>query len=51
MAGVIWNATRPRFPVDLIVKSPEAVAWRYQQFKMAVDYGRVLYDRSLARVG
>jgi len=32
MAGVIWNANRPGFPVDFIVKSPEEVAWRYQQY-------------------
>lgn len=55
LAGVIWNAIRPSFPIDLIIKSPEEVIWRYKQcdplVRMAVDYGRILYDRSMARVG
>jgi predicted nucleotidyltransferase len=50
----MWSAVRPPFAVDLIVRSPEDVAYRYEQFdplvREALDRGRVLHDRRCSRV-
>jgi uncharacterized protein len=50
MAMTIWRAIQPKFPVDLIVRSPDELVWRYQEhdplIRTAVDQGTVLYEQS-----
>lgn len=50
----LWQATKPEFSVDFIVKSPDEIEWRYQQcdplVRVAVDRGKVLYDASCSRM-
>ncbi len=50
----IWSAVRPKFAVDLILLRPAELVKRYEEFdplvREALDRGRVLYDRSRARV-
>jgi predicted nucleotidyltransferase len=50
----IWSATRPPFPVDLIIRRPDDVARRYREFdpliRDALDNGVLLYERRGARV-
>jgi len=50
----VWKAVRPRFSVDLIVRTPKEVARRYEQWdpliREALDKGRVLYERDRAGV-
>ncbi|MGG6241812.1 nucleotidyltransferase domain-containing protein [Nodosilinea sp. AN01ver1] len=50
MAMAIWRAIQPNFPVDLIVRSPSELVWRYQEYdpliRTAVDQGTVLYEQS-----
>ena len=45
----ILNRTNPRFPIDLLARSPEDTARRYAQFdpliREALDKGKVLYER------
>lgn len=54
MAMTIWRAIQPKFPVDLIVRSPDELVWRYQEYdpliRTAVDQGTVLYEQSRPRV-
>ncbi len=49
MAIAIWRATRPTFPVDLIVRSPEELVWRYQEYdpliRAAIDQGTLIYEQ------
>jgi len=44
----ILDAADPRFAVDLILRTPEEVEWRYEQFdpviREALDHGVVLYE-------
>ncbi len=55
MAMTIWQATQPPFPVDLIVRSPEELLWRYQEYdpliRTAIDRGRVLYGPGRVHCG
>ena len=50
----VWKAVRPRMSVDLVVRRPEDVARRYEQWdpmiREALDKGRVLYERDGAGV-
>lgn len=50
LAMQLWQATKPELSVDFVVKSPNEIQWRYQQFdplvRMAIDRGKVLYDAS-----
>ena len=50
----ISHETRPEFSVDFIIKSPQEIQWRYEQFdllvRMAVDRGKVLYESSCSSV-
>ena len=50
----VWKAVRPTMSVDLIVRRPEDVARRYEQWdpmiREALDKGRVLYERDGAVV-
>lgn len=50
----IWSLIKPEFPIDLIVRTPEEVKWRYQQFdpliRCALDKGKIMYERRSARV-
>jgi uncharacterized protein len=45
----ILNRTNPRFPIDLLARSPEDTARRYAEFdpliRDALDKGKVLYER------
>lgn len=54
LAVELWQATKPKFPVDFIVKTSYEIRWRYQQFdplvRVAIDQGKVLYDASSSRV-
>lgn len=51
----VWAATRPHFPVDLLVRRPGDTARRYTQWepliREALDKGKVLYERDGAGVG
>lgn len=44
----ILNRIDPRFAVDLLVRDPEEVRWRYRDgdpfIRAALDTGRVLYE-------
>lgn len=44
----ILSRTNPGFPIDLIVRDPSEMEWRYRYFdpliRHAVDRGRVLYE-------
>ena len=50
----LWSLLRPRVPVDLLVRRPEDVARRYEQWdpliREALDKGKVLYERHGAGV-
>jgi uncharacterized protein len=50
----IWNAVRPAFPVDLILRRPGELEEEYRLFdplaRAAVDGGRILYERNRAPV-
>jgi hypothetical protein len=45
----IWKSTRPDFATDLIVRTPNEMIWRYEQYdplvRNAIDLGKVLYER------
>ena len=50
----IRKIVRGHFSTDIVVKSPEEVIWRYEQFdplvRTAIDFGKVLYERNNSRV-
>jgi predicted nucleotidyltransferase len=54
VAMKIWQITQPNFPVDLIVRSPQEIDWRYREFdpliRMAIDKGIKMYEQSHPRV-
>lgn len=45
----ILNRTNPQFPIDLLARTPEDTARRYQEgdplIRQALDHGKVLYER------
>ncbi len=45
----ILNRTNPRFPLDLLARTPEDTAKRYREgdplIREALDHGKVLYER------
>ncbi|NJK35254.1 MAG: nucleotidyltransferase domain-containing protein [Oscillatoriales cyanobacterium SM2_2_1] len=50
----IRKEVRGEIPIDIIVRSPDEIVWRYEQFdplvRMAIDYGKELYARDNSRV-
>lgn len=40
----------PKFPIDLLVRRPDEMVWRYEQgdplIGDAMDYGKVIYARA-----
>jgi predicted nucleotidyltransferase len=46
----IWRQVQPEFVTDLIIRTPNEMIWRYNQFdplvRNAVNFGKVLYDRN-----
>lgn len=53
-ALVVWDAVRPAFDTDFIVRTPQDVQRRYEQFdpliREALTRGITLYERRVARV-
>lgn len=51
----VWAATRPHFPVDLVVRRPADTARRYAQWdpliREALEKGKVLYERDGSGMG
>ena len=50
MAVQMLDAANPRYAVDLLVRTPEEVRWRYEQgdpfIRAAFDHGVVLYEKA-----
>lgn len=50
LALAMLEAADPRYAVDLIVRTPEEVRWRYEQgdpiIREAFDHGVVMYEKA-----
>jgi predicted nucleotidyltransferase len=54
-ATEIWKATRPKFPIDIMVRKPSELRQRLKMgdffFRDIVEKGKVLYEADHKRVG